>query len=195
VTSPAVFLDRDGTLLDELGFLARPEELRLLPGVAAAVRRLSDAGFRVVVVTNQSGIARGLFSADDLARVHERLERELAQEDARLDLILHCPHHPEHGEPPLRARCACRKPEPGLFFEAARRLSLDLERSWVVGDSARDLEAGRRAGVPGRVLVATGKGRATLAQLIPDQREGLVFARDLPEAVEEILRHELPQGV
>ena len=190
----AVFLDRDGTLLDELGYLARAEDVRLYPGAAAALRRLRDAGFLLVVVTNQSGIARGLFGAAELARVHARLADELEKGGARLDLVLHCPHHPDHGEPPLRARCACRKPEPGLFLEAARRLALDLEQSWSIGDSARDVEAARRAGVRGRVLVATGKGRATLAELAPEERAELHLARDLSDAAELILTGAVRQG-
>ena len=186
----AVFLDRDGTLLDELGYLARAEDVRLYPGAGAAVRRLSEAGFLLVVVTNQSGIARGLFGEAELARVHARLAQELAQDGARLDLVLHCPHHPDHGRSPLRARCECRKPEPGLFLEAARRLSIDLARSWSIGDSARDIEAARRAGVHEHVLVATGKGRATQEELAPDARAHLHLARDLSGAVELILAHD-----
>ena len=177
----AVFLDRDGTLLDELGYLGDPDELLLLPGAADGVRALADAGWAVVVLTNQSGIARGLFTESDLAAVHARLERELARAGARLDGILHCPHHPEHGPPELQRVCACRKPAPGLFTEAALRWSLDLEQSWSVGDSARDLEAGDRAGVAGGILVLTGKGRATLAELGPEERARWRTARDLPE--------------
>jgi len=178
----AVFLDRDGTLLDELGYLARPEDLRLLPGAAEGVRALETAGWAVVVVTNQSGIARGLFGEAELARVHARLEGELAERGAHLAGILHCPHHPEHGPPALRRECECRKPAPGLFLEAARRWSLDLARSWSVGDSARDLEAGDRAGVAGGILVLTGKGRTTLDELGPEERARWRTARDLPDA-------------
>jgi len=187
VTRAAVFLDRDGTLLDELGFLTRPEDVRLLPRAAQGVRALNEAELPVVVVTNQSGIARGLLSERELAAVHARLERELALEGARVDGFLHCPHHPEHGAPPLRQVCACRKPEPGLLFEAAARFGLDLSASWIVGDSARDLEAGRRAGVAGRVLVLTGKGRATLAELEREERARTQVADDLVEAAELVL--------
>ncbi len=187
--SRAAFLDRDGVLVDELGYLARAADLALLPGAAAAVARLNAARIPVVVVTNQSGIARGLFDERDLEEVHARLARELERSGAHLDLVLHCPHHPEHGE---RVRCACRKPEPGLFLKAAARLALDLRACSAIGDSARDLEAARRAGVAQRILVATGKGRATRAGLTPLEQEGLAFARDLPEAVELVLRR--PSG-
>jgi D-glycero-D-manno-heptose 1,7-bisphosphate phosphatase len=159
----AVFLDRDGTLVDELGFLRRACDLRLLSGAAEGVRLFNRAGWRTVVVTNQSGIARGLLTETELEEVHARLRAELARSGARLDAILHCPHHPEEGEPPLRCACACRKPAPGMLLEAARRFALDLGASWIVGDGLRDLEAGRRAGLAGGVLVLTGKGRAELA--------------------------------
>ena len=192
--SRAVFLDRDGTLLDELGYLARAEDLRLYPDAADAVRRLNDAGFLLVVVTNQSGIARGLLGEDELERVHARLADELERGGAHLDLVLHCPHHPDHGEAPLRGRCACRKPEPGLFFEAARRLGIDLAESWAIGDSARDVEAARRAGVRGRVLVATGKGRATLETLDSKERAELHLTRNLSEAADLILASAELQG-
>lgn len=181
----AVFLDRDGTLVDELGFLARPEDLRLLPGAAEGVRLLNRAGWRAVVVTNQSGIARGLFGERELAAVHARLEAELARAGARLDGIFHCPHHPAEGTPPLRQVCTCRKPEPGLLLTAARELELDLGASWMVGDSLRDLEAGARAGLAGAILVLTGKGAAELARHARPQT--VSTAPDLPSAVRAIL--------
>lgn len=181
----AVFLDRDGTLLDELGFLSRPEDLRLLPGAAEGVRLINQAGWSAVLVTNQSGIARGLFGEPELAAVHARLAEELAAHGAHLDALFHCPHHPEQGLGALRRTCACRKPAPGLLLEAAERLGLALGASWIVGDSQRDLEAGRRAGLAGGVLVLTGKGRAELAQF--PAREAPLTAADLPTAVRRIL--------
>ena len=194
MTRAAVFLDRDGTLIDELGFLASAGGLRLLAGAAEGVRLLNQAGLAVVVVTNQSGIARGLFGEADLAAVHARLRDELARSGARLDAILHCPHHPDFGAPEQRA-CACRKPEPGLLLEAARRLELDLPSSWTVGDSARDLEAGRRAGLAGLILVATGKGAAEWRQLGEPLRSAVQRAPDLPAAARLILAQRVsPQG-
>lgn len=183
---PAVFLDRDGTLITALGYLADPAELELVPGAGAALARLGAAGFARVLVTNQSGIARGLLDEAALAAVHARLAEALAREGGALELVLSCPHHPEIGVPPYRLACGCRKPEPGLILEAARRLDLDLARSWVVGDAARDLEAGRRAGVPGLVLVRTGKGEATLAELGPAGLEGVLVVADVGEAARRI---------
>lgn len=157
---PAVFLDRDGTLVEEMEFLVDPDKLRLFPGAAAAVRRLNSAGLPVVLVTNQSMIARGLASEQQLALVHERLIAELAREGAHLDGIYYCPHHPDIGEPPYRAPCDCRKPLPGLLQQAAAELGLDLGRSAMVGDTLRDLEAGTAAGCPTLILVRTGHGAA-----------------------------------
>lgn len=182
---PAVFLDRDGTINEEVDFLADPDALRLIPGSAEALARLSGAGFALIVITNQSGIARGLLDEAQLARIHARLEAELADRGVRLDRIAYCPHHPTEGEPPLRRACDCRKPEPGLLRRAIAELDLDPSGSWVVGDSARDLEAGERLGLPG-ILVATGKGREELERLVAAGRAPQI-APDLAAAAERIL--------
>lgn len=187
MTRRAVFLDRDGTLIDEFGYLGDPDGVRLLPGAIHAVRRLNEAGWKAVVVTNQSGVARGLFDDAAVRAVHGRLEALLAAGGAHLDLVLYCPHHPGHGTGALRTRCACRKPEPGLLRTAAERLGLDLPACWTIGDSERDLEAGRRAGLAGGVLVETGKGAAVLAALAPERRAALRVARDVDRAVELVL--------
>lgn len=182
---PAVFLDRDGVLVDELDFLVDPEALRLYPGVAAAVHTLNALGWVVVVVTNQSAVARGLLDERGLGEIHERLREHLAQGGAHLDAIFHCPHHPTAGREPYRRVCDCRKPAPGLLQRAARLLGLDLARSWIVGDSARDLEAGAAVGVRG-ILVATGKGEREHARLLAAGRPPAVFVPDLPAAVRHI---------
>lgn len=153
---PAVFIDRDGTINVEVDYLADPDELVLLPGASRAIARLNRAGYLTVVVTNQSGVARGLFSEERLHEIHARMRQLLAEEGATLDAIEYCPHHPEIGEAPYRGACDCRKPLPGMFERAARELGIDLGRSWAVGDSARDLEAAAALGVPG-LLVASGK--------------------------------------
>jgi D-glycero-D-manno-heptose 1,7-bisphosphate phosphatase len=158
VTSrPAVFIDRDGTLTEEVGYVNHPSRLRLLPRSAEAIRRLNAAGVAAVVVTNQAGIARGYFSADVLQAVHERLDAELRREGAKLDGLYTCTHHPGEGAPPFRAVCDCRKPKPGLLHQAARELDLDLARSTMVGDKASDLVPGRAVGAAA-VLVLTGYG-------------------------------------
>ena len=141
---PALFVDKDGTLVDNVPYNVDPALLRPRPGALRALRALQDAGFAIVVVTNQSGLARGLFSAAQLQALCEALHRQLQQEaGVTLTDILHCPHEPgSHGQP----QCLCRKPRPGMLIEAGRRHRLDLARSWMVGDTLDDVEAGHRAG-------------------------------------------------
>ena len=155
---PAVFLDRDGTLTDEVGYVNHPSRLRLLPRSAEAIRRLNAAAVPAVVVTNQAGIARGYFSQDVLDAVNATLVAQLAEAGARLDGVYVCPHHPTEGAPPYRARCECRKPKPGLLRRAAAELGLDLARSTMIGDKPSDLVPGREVGAA-TVLVLTGYGR------------------------------------
>jgi D-glycero-D-manno-heptose 1,7-bisphosphate phosphatase len=187
MSAPAVYLDRDGTLNREVPVaLERPEQLELLPGAAEAVARLNAAGWRVILLTNQSAIARGLLDPERLARIHDKLRALLAQSGGRLDGILYCPHHPTEGEPPYRRACACRKPEPGLFLRARELWPSAWERSWSVGDAERDLEASERAGVRS-ILVATGKGAAEFERMRSAGREPEIFAPDLARAVDRIL--------
>jgi len=171
---PAVFCDRDGTLnVDDEGYINTPDLVKLLPGVAEALRALKGAGWALVVVSNQSGIGRGRLSLEELHRVNERLEELLAAEGAELDGIYFCPHAPDEG-------CSCRKPKPGMLLEAARELGLDLRRSWMVGDKADDVKAGRAAGCR-TALVRTGEGEGAEAEH-PD-----IVAADFPEAARKIL--------
>jgi D-glycero-D-manno-heptose 1,7-bisphosphate phosphatase len=154
---PAVFIDRDGTLTEEVGYVNHPSRLKLLPRSAAAVRRLNEAGIAAVVVTNQAGIARGYFSEDVMNAVHQQLIERLKDAGAHLDGLYVCAHHPTEGTPPFRADCDCRKPKPGLLVRAASDLGLDLRRSSVVGDKASDLAVASRVGARG-ILVLTGYG-------------------------------------
>jgi D-glycero-D-manno-heptose 1,7-bisphosphate phosphatase len=147
---PLVLLDRDGTINVEVNYLSRPEQVELIPGVAEGLLRLQVAGFPLAVVSNQSGVARGYFTEDDLAAIHRRLEELLGAESIALAGIYYCPHHPEAG-------CDCRKPSPGLALQAAAALSGDLSRSFVIGDKACDIELGRNVGAR-TVLVRTGWG-------------------------------------
>ncbi len=147
---------------------------------------MHEEGWLAVLITNQSGIARGLLDEPTLARVHDRLEQCLAEGGARLDGIFYCPHHPEVGQAPYRRECTCRKPAPGLLLQAQQELDIDLGRSWMVGDAPRDIEAGRQAGVRG-LLVETGKGRAALEGMTAAEREALPHAADVLEAVRWIL--------
>lgn len=161
---PAVFLDRDGTLNRELDYLSDPEQFELLPGVAPALRALAEAGFALVVVTNQSGVARGLFSETRLLEIHRRMQQLLCAQGVQLDGIEYCPHHPQVGGAAYRRNCTCRKPLPGMLERAALTLGLELGASWIIGDSWRDLEAGEHVGARG-ILVRTGKGAEQERQL------------------------------
>jgi D-glycero-D-manno-heptose 1,7-bisphosphate phosphatase len=159
VTSrPAVFIDRDGTLTEEVGYVNHPARLQLLPRAGEAIRRLNAAGVAAVVVTNQAGVARGYFSESVLHAVNDSLRTQLARVGARLDGLYACLHHPSEGEPPYRVQCECRKPKPGLLLRAAGELGLDLARSTMIGDKASDLVPARTVGASA-VLVLTGYGR------------------------------------
>lgn len=146
VRTPAIFLDRDGTLVEPRHYPRRPDELRLYPGVGDQLHLLQDFGFALVLITNQSGLARGLFERAGLERMHDHLRHRLSEFDVRLDGIYYCPHHPDGIVPELATACACRKPQPGMLFNAANDLQLDLLSSWFIGDILDDIEAGHRAG-------------------------------------------------
>src|SRR3712207_4894921 len=150
----AVFLDRDGTINVEVNYLYRPDDFAFVPGAPEAIGRLNRAGFPVVVVTNQAGIARGFYTAEDVVALHDHLQRRLAPFGARVDAFYFCPHHPD-----FTGECACRKPAPGMLLQAARELGLDLGQSWLVGDSAGDIGAAAAAGCHA-ILVRTGYGAA-----------------------------------
>jgi D-glycero-D-manno-heptose 1,7-bisphosphate phosphatase len=189
---PAVFIDRDGTLTEEVGYVNHPRRLKLLPRSVQAIRRLNTAGVAAVVATNQAGVARGYFSEDVLRAVNDEMVAQLKRADAHLDGVYVCPHHPTEGAPPFRADCQCRKPRPGLILRAAAELGLDLQASVVVGDKASDLLVARALGMPG-VLVLTGYGlgeweyrRASLP-VVPDY-----VAADLLAAVEWFLARPNP---
>jgi D-glycero-D-manno-heptose 1,7-bisphosphate phosphatase len=160
----AVFLDRDGTINEELNFIRTPEELILIPGAADAIRALNQRGVVTCVISNQSGVARGFLTEEDLVPIHARLEAELDRAGARVDRISYCPHHPTEGLPPYNAVCRCRKPATGMLDDAAEALNIDLRHSFVVGDRLTDVQAGKSAGAMG-ILVLTGYGRQALSEL------------------------------
>jgi D-glycero-D-manno-heptose 1,7-bisphosphate phosphatase len=182
-----VFIDRDGTLTEEMGYINHPKRLRLLPRSAEAIRRLNDAGVAAVVATNQAGVARGYFSEEVMHAVNVELVEQLKRAGAHLDGLYVCPHHPTEGAPPYRSACECRKPRPGLLRRAAGELGLDLTASSVVGDKPSDLATATAVGARG-VLVLTGYGlgeweyRRHAFAVAPDH-----VADDLLGAVEWIL--------
>jgi D-glycero-D-manno-heptose 1,7-bisphosphate phosphatase len=183
----AIFLDRDGTINVEVGYLSNPDEFQLIPGAARAIARLNDAGFVVVVVSNQSGVARGYFTEADVAAVNRRMVETLAEEGARIDGIYYCPHHTEFGGERYQRECECRKPNTGMVRRAAEDLDIDISRSYVVGDHLGDVLLGVNAGArPIHVLSGHG-GHEREKLLAHDGIDGVYLARDLADAVEYIL--------
>lgn len=182
----AAFLDRDGTINEEVEFLRNPDELRLIPGAPAAIRALNERGILTCVISNQSGVARGFLTESDLVPIHDKLRRELEQERARLDRIYYCPHHPTEGRPPYNVACECRKPQTGMLRQGAEELAIDLKRSFVVGDRIVDVQAGLAVGATA-ILVLTGYGKRALEEC---RRAGVtphLTAPSIAEAVEFIL--------
>ncbi len=165
---PSVFLDRDGTINEQMGYINHISRFVLLPGVIQAIRRLNSLQVPVVVVTNQSGLARGYFPESLLQTVHEEMRRQLQAEGAHVDGIYVCPHHPEARQERFRQNCTCRKPKTGLLEQAAAELKLDLSRSYMVGDRWSDLRCGAAAGTA-TVLVRTGYGRGEELYIGPQE--------------------------
>ena len=190
MAKPALFIDRDGTISEEIGYVNHPARYRVYPYAAEAVRLLNAAGWLAILVTNQAGVARGYFSEDLIGEVHAVLHAELARGGAKLDAIYYCPHHPTAGAPPYRQDCACRKPRPGLIHRAAADFAIDLRRSWMVGDRFSDIEMARQAGLKSAfVLSGYGRGeweyqRANLSGA-PD-----LVAENLLEVVRKVLNAE-----
>jgi D-glycero-D-manno-heptose 1,7-bisphosphate phosphatase len=183
----ALFLDRDGTINEEVSFLSDPELLRLIPGADEAIREANDLGFMVFVISNQSGVARGFLSEADLLKIHDTLVEMLNKRGAHVDAIYYCPHHPEIGEGSYRALCDCRKPGTGMLERAAREYGVDLSESFVIGDRMVDVQTGTAAGTK-TILVLSGYGveEQKLCQ-VNGVRTDFV-ARDLKEALEFVKR-------
>ncbi len=146
MASKAVFLDRDNTLIEDPGYISDPKVVTLLPGVELALKSLTQCGYKLIVVTNQSGVARGLLTEETLEKIHGELRRQLSDRGAHLDAIYYCPYHPEGTIEEYAKESELRKPQPGMLELGAKELDIDLSESWMVGDSARDIEAGQRAG-------------------------------------------------
>ena len=186
----AVFLDRDGTINEEVGYLDSLDKFKIIPSAYEAIRLINESGMKAVVISNQAGVARGLFTEDFVKITHEHLQTALRQEGAYIDNFYYCPHHPTEGIEPYRQVCNCRKPAPGMLLQAAQDLNIDLTRSYLVGDRFRDMEAAKKVGVKG-VLVKTGYGQELLQDDGPDKATAEskpdYIAADILEAVRWIL--------
>jgi D-glycero-D-manno-heptose 1,7-bisphosphate phosphatase len=200
--SPAIFIDRDGTINEDKGYISSPDDLILYPWAAEAIRLVNESGFKSIVVTNQSGIARGFYTEETLERIHRHLIDQLDRSGARLDAIYYCPHHPRIGDDRYRVECDCRKPRAALLVRAGREHRLDLSRSYVIGDKPSDISLAAAAGARS-ALVLTGYGSQTLnrgrgsgaggqgewRRCSPD-----IVADNLLEAVKQILDMERRRG-
>ena len=196
MANKAVFLDRDNTVMEDPGYVTDPSAVKLLPGVELAMKSMAQAGYRLVIVTNQSGVARGLLTEEALEKIHAELRRQLAEHDARYDALYYCPYHPEGTVEEYARDSDLRKPKPGMLLKAARELDLELSQSWMVGDSARDIEAGQRAGcrtvrvrtrpshhaVPGELNDEDVQADYTVRNLVDAARVILRTPRQAPEA-------------
>jgi D-glycero-D-manno-heptose 1,7-bisphosphate phosphatase len=186
----AVFLDRDGVLIRDVNHLTSASQIEILPGVPEALRRLHDAGWTLIVATNQSVVARGLVTEDELREIHRALEERLRRCGATIDAVYYCPHHPHGAVARYRQVCDCRKPEPGLLLRAADELGVNLGASVMVGDTAADMQAGRRAGCRTVLIRTVDCEDAVPAHSLGSEDAGAFdyLASDLQEASEWIAR-------
>lgn len=189
-----VFLDRDGTLNEEVNYLHRTEDLRILDGVSQAICALRSAGFKIVVVTNQAGVGRGYYTEQDVDHLHMFMNEQLAEQNAQVDHFFYCPHHPVHGIGAYKKVCHCRKPETGMFEMAQQYYEIDKEHSWMIGDKLIDVQAGRNFGVH-TALVGTGYGKKEQETA---QENGEVpyeiYGASLLDVVQDILKIEEQSG-
>jgi D-glycero-D-manno-heptose 1,7-bisphosphate phosphatase len=187
---PAVFIDRDGTISEEVGYINHPSRFSLFPFAAEAIKHLNENGWLAIVITNQAGVARGYFSEEMIHTVHGQMAKELEGAGARLDAIYYCAHHPSVGAPPYRLDCDCRKPKPGLISRAARDLDINLGESWMVGDRYSDIElAGNAAVKSAFVMSGYGRGEWEHERQAWTRQPDLV-AENLLAAVRLIVRNE-----
>ncbi len=185
MSNKAIFMDRDDTLIEDPGYLSDPDQVKLLPGVPWALIQLKDMGYKLVVVTNQSGVARGIITETVLRKIHDRLEHLLAQQNARLDAIYYCPYHPEGSVAKFRRDSDCRKPNPGMLLMAADELDIDLAESWMIGNAGHDIEAGLRAGCKTILIDVPSRQR----QIRPDDPAPHYRAVNIAEAANIIKKY------
>jgi D-glycero-D-manno-heptose 1,7-bisphosphate phosphatase len=183
MSTRAVFLDKDGTLVEDIPYNVDPALIQLTPGAAESLRLLQDAGYSLFVITNQSGVARGFFTEQDVLNVENRLRTLLMSSGVQLAGFYYCPHHPQGKVPEYATECICRKPRPGMVFKAALQHNIDLAASWFVGDILDDMQAGNEAGCR---TVLLDNGHETRWELSPGRRPNYMV-KDLPEAAHMII--------
>jgi D-glycero-D-manno-heptose 1,7-bisphosphate phosphatase len=184
---PAVFIDRDGTINEQMGYVNHVSRFKILPGVPQAIRMLNRQGFHVLVVSNQSGVARGYYPMDLVKTLHQILLTRIREKKGNIDGIFFCPHHPAGSVPEFSRDCDCRKPKTGLIEQACKSFEIDLRRSFVVGDMCTDIELAHKAGLTG-ILVKTGYGLGEIEYILPQKTVNPAhIAEDLLDAVRWIL--------
>jgi D-glycero-D-manno-heptose 1,7-bisphosphate phosphatase len=182
----AIFLDRDGTINEEMGYINHPSRLVIFPFVAESIRLIREAGYKAVVITNQAGIARGYFKESVLQEVHARMNRILKEQGAELDGLYFCPHHPTEGAAPYRMDCNCRKPKPGMVLQAQKDLNINLEESWMIGDRYKDIVFAQKLGLQS-AMVKTGYGLGEYTYQRDNwEHDPQIMAENLLEAVRQI---------
>jgi len=187
---PAVFIDRDGTINEQMGYINHASRFILLPGTVEAIRLINESGYLAIVVSNQSGVARGYYPIELVEQVHEYMVSQLGRGGATVDGIFFCPHHPNGKVMEYSIACDCRKPNSGLIERACRQFDVDMDSSFVVGDQCKDIELAARCGVRG-ILVTTGYGRGEMEYVLPHSPHRPVHvAEDLLRAVQWILKKE-----
>lgn len=179
-----VFLDRDGTINKEVSYLHRIEDIEIMKGVAKGIRMLNTHGYMVIVISNQSGVARGFFSTEEVEMINEKINELLLAEDAKITEFYYCPHHPNGIQKKYSVKCNCRKPNIGMIAGAVKKYDIDITASYLIGDKATDMKTARNAGC-GDILVLTGYGRETMKELA---NPPLFTARSLDEAAEWIIK-------
>jgi D-glycero-D-manno-heptose 1,7-bisphosphate phosphatase len=184
-----VFIDRDGTISEEVGYINHLSRFQVYPWSAEAIRNLNLKGLKAILVTNQAGVARGYFEESLIHEVHRKLRDELKQSGAYLDAIYYCPHHPSVGKPPYRLDCDCRKPKPGMLWRAANEFEIDMQHSFMIGDRYSDIELGQNAGIRS-IFVLSGYGLGEYEYHRQDWKvQPDWVAKNLLEATEIILKH------
>jgi histidinol-phosphate phosphatase family protein len=182
IKMPAIFLDRDGTVIFDKNYLSSPEQVKLYSYAADSINKLYAAGFKVIIVTNQSGVARGIFTEEELQKIHERLVSLLKKAGAKIDAIYYCPHIDEDF-------CSCRKPKPGMVLKAAKDFNIDLKKSYTIGDTVRDYLLGYNTGGKG-ILVLTGHGKKQQVKIAQEKIKPMAVCKTLKEAVSLIIKNE-----
>ena len=184
-----IFLDRDGTINFEVEYLRSTTDLKMIPGSSEAIKEANELGWKVLIITNQSGVARGIITEQELSKIHFTLQNILRENGATIDAIYYCPHHPEVGDIPYKHDCNCRKPKTGMILRAAKEFEIDLTKSYIIGDKMIDIQTGNNCGVKS-ILVLTGYGKDELKQCQENKLKIDFIADNLYDAIQYIKRTE-----